>query len=543
MESWKEPVFARIRRDSREEGLSIRALAKRHRVSRRIVRQALASPVPPPRKRPVRTSPTLGPYHELIDAWLRADMNAPVKQRHTARRITDRLAEEHGCKATYGAVRSYIYRRRPELHLERQQEQSARHGFLDRSRRPGEDAEVDFGELWVDLSGGRRELTRCHLFVFRLSFSGRAVHRIYPTCAQEAFLDGHVHALRVLGGVPTGQVRYDNLTAAVERVLRPGRGRVENPRWRAFHEHYGFRPWYCEPGLRGAHEKGGVEGEVGYFRRNYLVPVPVVADLAELNALIPRWEERELRRRIGSREHTVGEDFALEAPMLAPLPEDAFDVRHPLEARVDRYATVTVRTNRYSVPARLIGARVRVMAGGLDLVIYQGRAEVARHLRLSGSGGRSLVLDHYLEILLGKPGALQRADALAQARRQGVFTREHEQLWEKARIALGDDEGTRTLVEVLLLHRRMDRTDVLAGIRAALALDSTDPDLIALESRKAAAFHGRSPTVTAPGTLDGADRPVPERRRRRPDLPSDTRPAPSLSAYDQLLQHRQREEP
>ncbi|MER6076414.1 IS21 family transposase [Streptomyces sp. NPDC001817] len=543
MGSWKEIAFEKIRHDSARERLSIRALAKRHRVSRSIVRQALASPLPPPRKRPVRAAPVLGPYHELIDAWLREDMAAPAKQRHTARQITDRLAEEHGCKASYGAVRSYIYRRRPELLLERQQEQSARHGFLDRSRNPGRDAEVDFGELWVDLSSGRGELTRCHMFVFRLCFSGRAVHRVYPTCAQEAFLDGHVHALHTLGGVPAGQVRYDNLTPAVERVLRPGRDREENPRWRAFHEHFAFSPWYCEPGLRGAHEKGGVEGEVGYFRRNYLVPVPKVSSLAELNALITGWEEKELRRRIGSREQTIGEDFALEAPLLAPLPEDGFEVRHPLEVRVDRYATVTVRTNRYSVPARLIGARVRVMAGGLDLVVYHGRGEVARHPRLAGSGQRSLQLDHYLEVLLGKPGALQRADVLAQARRQGAFTREHELLWEKARTVLGEDEGTRALVEVLLLHRRMDRSDVLAGIRAALALGSTDPDLIALEARKAAAFHGRSPTVTVPDQLQGENRPIPERRRRRPDLPADTRPVPSLSAYDQLLNRRQHQEP
>jgi transposase len=95
-----------------------------------------------------------------------------------------------------------------------------------------------------------------------------------------------VHAFAVLSGVPAGQVRYDNLTAPVWRVLLRGRARTENPRWTAFQSHYRLEAFYCLPGVEGAHEKGGVEGEVGYFRHNFLVPVPEVASLDELNARI-----------------------------------------------------------------------------------------------------------------------------------------------------------------------------------------------------------------------------------------------------------------
>ncbi len=116
-------------------------------------------------------------------------------------------------------------------------------------------------------------LVKCYLFAFRMSYSGKAVHLVSATCGQEAFLEGHVHAFTILGGVPAGQIRYDNLTPAVTRVLRKGRARIENPRWTAFRSHYRFAAFYCEPGIEGAHEKGGVEGQVGYFRRNYLVPV------------------------------------------------------------------------------------------------------------------------------------------------------------------------------------------------------------------------------------------------------------------------------
>jgi transposase len=118
----------------------------------------------------------------------------------------------------------------------------------------------------------------------------------------------------VLGGVPAGQVRYDNLTPAVRKVVFRSRLREENPKWTALREFYGFTAFYCEPGLRGAHEKGGVEGQVGYFRRNYLTPVPKVQMLEELNLRIVKFEERESGRRIGSRIRTIGQDFDRKAP-------------------------------------------------------------------------------------------------------------------------------------------------------------------------------------------------------------------------------------
>jgi transposase len=99
------------------------------------------------------------------------------------------------------------------------------------------------------------------------------VHRVFASCGQEAFLEGHVHALSVLGGVPTGKVRYDNLRSAVSRVLS-SRSRVENERWTAFRSHFGLDAAYCLPGIEGAHEKGGVEGQIGWFRRITWSPSP-----------------------------------------------------------------------------------------------------------------------------------------------------------------------------------------------------------------------------------------------------------------------------
>ena len=242
-------------------------------------------------------------------------------------------------------------------------------------------------------------------------------------------------------------VRYDNLSAAVARVLT-GRKRAETSRWLSFRAHYGFEAFYCEPGLEGAHEKGGVEGEIGRFRRRWFVPVPQAGSLAELNARLAEADAAEDARHIDQRAATVGKDFAAEAPFLLPLPPEAFDTAATLWSRVDRYARIAVGKCRYSVPAGLIDSRVRVRLSANQVEVFDGSGMVAVHPRLIAAGDEHLELDHYLEILLRKPGALPGAAALAQARASGAFTAAHQGFWDRARARLGDGPGTRALIEV-----------------------------------------------------------------------------------------------
>ena len=311
----------------------------------------------------MRRSPRLEPFKEVIDGWLRADLDAPRKQRHTATRIHARLLDEHEAGGvSYAAVRDYVARRRPEIRIE--EGRAPAKVFIPQHHPPGMEAEVDFGELWVRLAG---VLVKCYLFAFRMSYSGKAVHLVSATCGQEAFLEGHVHAFAVLGGVPAGQIRYDNLTPAVTRVLRKGRARIENPRWTAFRSHYRFAAFYCEPGIAGAHEKGGVEGQVGYFRRNYLVPVPEVDSLAELNARIAAAGQAEDARRIGARIRTIAQDFAAEAPRLIPLPDEPFETGLLLTPRVDRYSHLL--TELSEMFQQVNGQ----MTGRCGMVAYRGR--------------------------------------------------------------------------------------------------------------------------------------------------------------------------
>ncbi|MDY7529968.1 MULTISPECIES: IS21 family transposase [unclassified Cryobacterium] len=536
MESRVE-IFAQIRRDARVEGVSIRELARRYGVGRPTVRQALLQAEPLPRKPRVRSAPRLDAFKRVIDEMLRLDTEAPRKQKHTARRVFARLADEHGATdLSYSTVRNYVRRRRPEIDAAAGRLQEV---FVPQEHAPGAEAEVDFGEVWVILAGVK---TKCHMFTFRLSHSGKAIHRVYPTQAQEAFLEGHIDAFEDIGGIPTRHIRYDNLTDAVVKVIYgTGRQRTENDRWVLFRSHYGFDAFYCHPGIEGAHEKGGVEGEVGRFRRTHLSPMPVVDCLEQLNERIRGWDLDDENRRISDRIRTVAQDFALERPLLAPVTADRFEPGLSLTPRVNRSSLIRVRMASYSVPARFIGRPVRVALRASEVIVFDGRTEIARHPRVVALHGQSVNLDHYLEVLQRKPGALPGSTALAHARASGAFTSAHEAFWAAARKTDGDAGGTKALIDVLLLHRTMATNDVVGGIMAALTVGAVTADVVAVEARRheALAGTGRPPVEEVRG---------PERRvvsltqRRLADpaaviagLPADTRPLPSVFAYDQLL--------
>lgn len=511
-------LFDKIREDHKTGEYSIRGLADKHGVHRRTVRQALDSSQPPPRKPAVRVASRLGSVTEVIDQWLRDDLTAPRKQRHTARRVWERLIDEQGMEGlSYSTVRDHVAKRRPVIAAEAGARAEV---FIVQQHLPGAEAEVDFAELYADIAGVREKL---HLFTLRLSHSGKSVHVAFRTEALEAFCEGHAIAFERLGGMP-GRIRYDNTKVAVSNVLM-GRERRESDRWIMFRSHYGFDAFYCRPGVEGAHEKGGVEGEGGRFRRRHCVPVPQARSLAELNSMLSAADDADDARRIGTRPQTVGQMFATELPLLRELPIERFETGIEVMTTVDRHARVTVRQVHYSVPARLIGRRLRVIVRASEILVFDGRHVIARHERSTTRGSQHLQLDHYLEVLARKPGALPGSLALEQARRLGLFTATHEAWWAAARAAWGDTEGTRALVDVLLLHRHLPAEAITAGIRAALSVGAHDPDVVALEARRSAhRVQDSQPAAALPVT----------------PLPLDTRPLPDAARYDELLTHHPR---
>lgn len=504
--------FEQIRRDRDREGLSIRGLAKRHGVHRRAVRQALASAIPPAKQSPQqRPASKLGEYRELIDGWLLADLEAPRKQRHTAKRVWRRLVDEHGLEVAETTVRDHVRRRRRELG------QGPREVFVPQIHAPGQTAEVDWGEADVDLAGAR---TRVHLFFMRSCFSGAAFSMASPVETQQAFLEGHAHAFAWFDGVFC-EVRYDNLTSAVKQVLK-GRRRVESDRFVALRSHYLYDSIFTTPGIAGAHEKGGVEGEVGRLRRNHLVPVPSVGSIAQLNAMLLSACDGDLGRQIAGRPGTVAEQHALERPMLRVLPAECFDATEVASVRVDAKALITIRQNRYSVPVALAGLRVSVRVGAREIIVDHQGLEVARHERLHGRSGTRARLDHYLELLARKPGGLQRSLALAQERERGAWPRCFDELWQTLTDRYDASESARQMVDVLMLAREHGPASVELAVRGALAAGAIDGRAVAVLARRAAAPE----RVAQP--LAGLEA----------RLTAHDRPEPGLADYDALIEGR-----
>jgi len=255
-------LFEQIRREYEHGVGTIQGVARKFGVHRRMVREAIDSAVPRPRKKAEREKPKMAVVIPWIEEILEADQKAPRKQRHTAHRIWCRLKLERP-EAAVGesTVRQYVRKRKIELCLE--------HGevFVPQTYHWGQEGQVDWYEAWAEVDG---EQVKAYVFCLRSMASGGAFHRAYPHASQQAFLEAHELAFAYFGGV-FRVLRLDNLKSAVKQILR-GHQREETERFIAFRSHWGFESEFCTPGE--GHEKGGVEGENGYYRRNHLVPLP-----------------------------------------------------------------------------------------------------------------------------------------------------------------------------------------------------------------------------------------------------------------------------
>ena len=313
---------------------SIRQIARETGHTRRTVRKVLAGQEPKYRREKEPACPVMDPVAGIVDAWLQADRDQPVKQRHTAHRVWQRLVEEHEFTGAEPTVRRWVRERKTRLGWN----QTGAVVPLDPEH--AREAEVDWGTAWVRMNGQDRQVK---LFCMRSRYSGKAFVRAYPWERQEMFLDGHIRGFDWYGGVfPT--LVFDNLKTAVKQILR-GKGRVEQTRFTAFRAHYTFEARFCNP-ARGQ-EKGGVEGLVGFARRNFLVPVPEVTDFDELNAQLLERCGADDQRRIGGRsdDRTIGERHGAERAYLLALPGTRFENTKVVGVRISPYQTAQVDQN------------------------------------------------------------------------------------------------------------------------------------------------------------------------------------------------------
>lgn len=450
--------YAAVRRFVFVEGHSRREAARVFGLNRETVAKMCRFSLPPgyTRTKPVE-KPKLGPLLPVIDAFLEADRTAPAKQRHTAKRIFERLRDEHGFAGGYTVVKDYVRISRAR----------GRETFVPLAHPPGH-AQVDFGEAIGVIDGVRQKI---HFLCMDLPQSDACFVKAYPRETTEAFLDGHVSAFAFFGGVPLS-ILYDNTTIAVARILGDGK----RERTRAFTElvsHYLFQDRFGRPGK--GNDKGKVEGLVKHARLNFMTPVPEAPSFDALNAEIAERCRARQGERAGRHAETIGERLAADIAVLRDLPAVPLEPCEKRAARVSSTALVRYRTNDYSVPTAY-GFRDVVVKGFVDeVVILCGGEEIARHPRCYGEG--VFVADplHYLALLETKPGALDQAAALQGWNLPEVF--QHLRHLLEARMG---NRGKREFIQVLRLLEALPMDIVTAAVIQAIHLGAIGFDAVKL---------------------------------------------------------------
>jgi transposase len=494
-------LFEQIRREYEFGVGSIAGVARKFGVHRRMVREAIDHAIPVRQPAHERSRPVIGPVATFIDEILEADRQAPRKQRHTAHRIWVRIGKERsGYRIAESTVRQYVRRRKRTLGLK-----VAPLVCVPQQYDWGDEAQVDWYEAEVDLDGER---VTVQVFSMRSMASGAAFHRAYLRATQQAFLEAHELGFQFLGGV-YHCLRYDNLGSAVKKILR-GFRREETARFIAFRSHWKFEATFCTPGE--GHEKGGVEGEVGTFRRNHFVPVPAVRDLDDLNVMLLADCHADEGRLIDGREQTVGEAQAIERQHLQPLAREGFDLVEVSFGQVNGLACVKARTNAYSAPL-LPGTIAQIKLSASTVEIWHEGRRVARHARSYGRHQQVLDLEHYLDVLELKPGALAGSRPLEQWRRAGRWPLSYDLFWTGLKERHGSQAGTKAMVELLQLGRRLGYERLQRAIEVALQLGCADPAAVQHLVATDGLVHQRPSLMLDVGDLLGQyERPMPTMR-------------------------------
>ncbi len=509
-------LFEQIRREYEHGSGTISGTAQKFGVHRRTVRQAIECALPPKRKKPDRKRTKFDLVKGFIERILRDDERAPRKQRHTAHRIFSRMQTElPEAEVSERSVRQYVEEIRAAIGL------AKREVFIPQHYEYGAEAQVDWYEATVELAGERQVL---QFFCLRASASGAAFHRAYRRATQSAFLEAHEQAFKHFGGV-FKRLRYDNLKAAVKRVLR-GSHREETTRFIAFRSHYGYEGSFCNP--YSGHEKGGVEGEVGRFRRNHLVPVPQFASLDELNVWLLEECRADERRFIEGRALSVAAGLVFERAALLPKPSNSFDLAEECFPLVDAKGCIRVKTNLYSTPLRPL-TRVRVRLLPTKVEVWAAGKAVAVHERSFLKRQEVYNLEHYLDVLERKPGAFSGCKPLHQWRTEGRWTTKFDRLWEQLQSRHGNSKGTRLMIELLREGQRIGYEQLRQAIERALELGTAEAEAV-LHLLKQAELERFADRAALPGA---------ETERLSPSLSRHFyRPMPEVADYDGLLSQR-----
>ena len=451
-------TYAAVRRFVFLEGHSRREAARVFGLSRDTVAKMCRFSAPPGYVRSrAPEKPKLGALIPVIDMILEGDRTAPAKQQHTAKRVFERLRDEHAYKGGYTVVKDYV----------RRQKVRSRETFVPLVHPPGH-AQVDFGEA-VGVIGGVRQ--KIHFFCMDLPQSDACFVQAYPRETTEAFLDGHVSAFAFFGGVPIS-ILYDNTTIAVAKICGDGK-RERTQAFTGLCSHYLFQDRFGRPGK--GNDKGKVEGLVKFSRSNFMVPIPVAQSFDALNAMLAERCRGRQTERAGRHAETIGERLAADIANLRPLPAAPFEPWEKRTARVSSTALVRYRGNDYSVPTAYGFQSVLVKGFVAEVLILCNGAQIARHVRDYGQG--MFVYDplHYLALIETKPNALDQAAALQGWALPDVF--QHLRHLLEARMG---NRGKREFIQVLRLLEALPLDIVTGAVTQAIQIGAVGFDAIKL---------------------------------------------------------------
>ena len=367
------------------------------------------------------------------------DREVHRKQRHTAKRVFERLRDEHGFTGGYTIVKDYM----------RQRERRGREMFVPLAHAPGH-ARADFGETLVVIGGVEQ---KAHFFVLDLPHSDAYFVQAYPAATAEAWMDGHVHAFAFFGGMPLS-VLYDNDRCLVSKI-QPDGTRVRATLFSGLLSHYLFRDRYGRPGK--GNDKGNVEGMVGYARRNHMVPIPRFPDWDAFNADLEDQCGKRQAAVLRGQSEAIGQRLARDLAVMSELPAAPFDACDQATGRVSSQALVRYKTNDYSVPVAYGHRDVWIRGYVGEVVIGCGGEVIARHPRCHDRD--DMVFDplHYLPLIERKINALDQAAPLAEWDLPPEFATLRRLM-----------EARQEFVQVLSLLESFDLPVLCAAVRVAL---------------------------------------------------------------------------
>jgi transposase len=452
MQDWTD-----IRRAVLVQGASKRAVCRQYKIAHKTLNKILAHSEPPGYRQSMpRPRIKLAPYLPIIEEILAADRAAPAKQRHTAKRIFERLRDEHGYDGGITQVKVAVARLR----------RHAAEVFVPLAHEPGR-AQFDFGEAAVTIAG---QSCKAHFAVMSLPYSDAFFIRAYPRECTESFQDAHTAAFAFFGGVPV-KTDYDNSKIAVARIV--GRERELTREFLRLEAHFLFAHRFCRVG-RG-NEKGHVESLVGYGRRNFMVPVPAFASWGEFNAFLEQRCRDDLARQLWGKTQTKAELLADDQHAMLPLPSESFEGRRIAQTRANSLSLVRFDGNDYSVPVAFAHHELCVSGGIEEVRISERDQLVCVHARIWERQRVSFDPLHYLALLERKPGALDVARPLADWGLPDCFAL----LRRRLESSLGY-QGTREYIKVLRLAERAPLPELTKAVMSAVSIGATSSDAIAL---------------------------------------------------------------